>query len=143
MKKEEYQEQLKEIKENVKKDIKEIKKKYENSIHKWDDHINSLYVRKIYYKVTLKNIKRDGWFNFFWWKFLAERKYFYCKLKGRRANLKSNWQMPDVIYEERFDHKFDQKNVLAQLQKIVQENGGEMVEISKSDVDQVLFMKNI
>lgn len=84
------------IRQQAAKELYDLKLKYKRSGFNSDDDLNSIYVRSIYYKVTIKNIKRDGFIKFFVGKFLAERRYLYYRSIRRPANLACTWYWPEV-----------------------------------------------
>jgi len=99
MTKEDYKIKLEELKRDYSQKLRSLKRDYENSGVDYQDVINSIYVRKIFYKVTLKNIKRDGIIKFFWNKFLTERKYFYRRLRRLDADLNCGAWHVDIVDE--------------------------------------------
>jgi len=91
-----YYERAKQIKKDAKERLNNLRREYKSSGEQDDDAVNSIYVRKVYYAITKKNIKRDGLWKFFLGKFLAERRYYYYKSIRKPANLECKWYWPKV-----------------------------------------------
>lgn len=105
MTKQEYKDTVKYRKAEFKKDLEKLKLEYENSGDHALDAMNSIYARKIFYRITYKNIKRDGIIKFFWNKFLTERKYRFFKAINRPANL-STYPLNYPKMSEEYVNKF-------------------------------------
>ena len=121
--KKELKHRIKNAKSRHKKEIKNILTQYKNSGDNTIDIINSIYVRKIYYKVTWQNIKRDGLFKFFWGKFLAERRYYYYTSLGRPANLTApKFKLPISAYnDDSFNVQTFSNHILEELNRVGEE----------------------
>ena len=116
--KDQHKDNILRIKARYKKELKDLEKSYKNSGDNCPDIINSMYVRKVYYRVTYYNMKRLGFIRFFVEKIRAELRYRYCMSIGRPANLQSPWTWGHVCtLDKGFDIAAFSRSVMLALKK--------------------------
>ena len=139
--KSEYKDTIKSIKNSSKEDIRKARTQYKGSCKMEDDHLNSIYVRDIYYGITLANLKRHGVFKFFLGKMLAEIRYRYRTSIKRPANLECLWYwpvVPSACLREAVDTKIFSATVIkamhaARKELIKAEEDGKIVASGKEE----------
>ena len=139
--KSEYKDTIKSIKNSSKEDIRKARTQYKGSGKMEDDHLNSIYVRDIYYGVTLANLKRHGVFKFFLGKMLAEIRYRYRTSIKRPANLESLWYWPvipslclrDIVDTAKLSTKVTNAMYAAEKELIKAEEDGKIVASGKAE----------
>jgi len=93
--KQKYKLRKEELKIEYKKAINELRFSYKNRGMTYATVLYHIYVRKIYFKVTLANIKRDGLARFIWRKLFSEVLYrYWLRNRSKSITYPCYWKWP-------------------------------------------------